>query len=107
MSLAKLQDVTLNVPSWVVMTFSRSRQPYSRQPYMRICNRPFKRLGGTFVDVTKITIFATHPEYRQTLGKGRARFMSQPPPASTFVVVTALADPEFLCEVESVITGGS
>ncbi len=67
-----------------------------------------ERAGASFEDVTKITVFATRPEYRQTLGEVRARFMPQPPPASTFVVITALADPDFLCEVEAiaVINGG-
>jgi enamine deaminase RidA (YjgF/YER057c/UK114 family) len=60
------------------------------------------RVGATFAHVVKITVYATRAEFRQPLSATRARFLPQPPPASTFVVVTALADPEFLCEVEAV-----
>ena len=58
--------------------------------------------GATFGDLTKITVFATKLEYRAKIGEVRARYIPQPPPASTFVVVTSLADPDFLVEIEGV-----
>lgn len=58
--------------------------------------------GATFADLTKITVFATKLEYRAKIGEIRARYISQPPPASTFVVVASLADPDFLVEIEGV-----
>lgn len=58
--------------------------------------------GATFADLTKITVFATKLEYRATIGQVRGRYISQPPPASTFVVVASLADPEFLVEIEGI-----
>lgn len=58
--------------------------------------------GATFADLTKITVFATKLEYRAKIAEVRARYIPQPPPASTFVVVTSLADPEFLVEIEGV-----
>ena len=58
--------------------------------------------GATFADVVKITVFATKLEYRAKIGEVRRRYMSQPPPASTFVVVSSLADPDFLVEIEGV-----
>jgi enamine deaminase RidA (YjgF/YER057c/UK114 family) len=58
--------------------------------------------GATFADLTKITVFATKLEYRAKIGEVRTRYFSQPPPASTFVVVAGLADPEFLVEIEGV-----
>ena len=56
--------------------------------------------GATFADLTKITVFATKLEYRAKIGEVRSRYIPQPPPASTFVVVASLADPEFLVEIE-------
>src|SRR5256885_4197611 len=58
--------------------------------------------GATFADLTKITVFATKLEYRAKIGEVRARYIAQPPPASTFVVVSSLADPEFLVEIEGI-----
>ena len=58
--------------------------------------------GATFADLTKLTVFATKLEYRSKIGEVRARYITQPPPASTFVVVTSLADPDFLVEIEGV-----
>ncbi len=58
--------------------------------------------GATFADLTKITVFATKLEYRAKIGEVRSRYLEQPPPASTFVVVASLADPEFLVEIEAV-----
>jgi 2-iminobutanoate/2-iminopropanoate deaminase len=58
--------------------------------------------GATFADLVKITVFATKLEYRAKIGEVRRRYISQPPPASTFVVVASLADPDFLVEIEGV-----
>lgn len=58
--------------------------------------------GATFADLTKITVFATKLEYRAKIGEVRSRYIAQPPPASTFVVVASLADPDFLVEIEGV-----
>ncbi|HKC91961.1 MAG TPA: RidA family protein [Candidatus Limnocylindria bacterium] len=57
---------------------------------------------ATFEDLTKITVFATKLEYRAKIGEVRARYIPQPPPASTFVVVAGLADPDFLVEIEGI-----
>ena len=58
--------------------------------------------GATFADLTKITVFATKLEYRAKIAEVRARYIPQPPPASTFVVVASLADPDFLVEIEGI-----
>ncbi len=63
--------------------------------------------GATLADLTKITVFATKLEYRQKIGEVRGRYVPQPPPASTFVVITSLADPDFLVEVEGVAVVGT
>ena len=63
-------------------------------------------VGAAFADLTKITVFATKLEYRGKIGEVRARYIAQPPPASTFVVVSSLADPDFLIEIEGVAVTG-
>jgi 2-iminobutanoate/2-iminopropanoate deaminase len=62
--------------------------------------------GATFADLTKITVFATKLEYRAKIGEVRARYISEAPPASTFVVVSSLADPDFLVEIEGIAVIG-
>jgi 2-iminobutanoate/2-iminopropanoate deaminase len=57
--------------------------------------------GATFADITKVTVFATKAEYRAKIGEVRSRYFSQPPPASTFVVISGLADPDFMVEIEA------
>ena len=63
--------------------------------------------GATFEDITKITVFTTKLEYRQKIAEVRQRYLQQPPPASTFVVISGLADPDFLVEIEATAVGGS
>jgi enamine deaminase RidA (YjgF/YER057c/UK114 family) len=63
--------------------------------------------GATFADLTKITVFATKLEYRAKIGEVRARYIRAAPPASTFVVVASLADPDFLVEIEGIAVIGS
>jgi len=64
--------------------------------------RTLAEAGATFADLTKITVLATKLEYRAKIGEVRARYIPQPPPASTFMVVSSLADPDFLVEVEGI-----
>jgi enamine deaminase RidA (YjgF/YER057c/UK114 family) len=58
--------------------------------------------GASFADLVKITVFATKLEYRPQIGAIRSRYIAQPPPASTFLVVASLADPDFLVEIEGI-----
>ena len=62
--------------------------------------------GATFADLTKITVFTTKLEYRARIGEVRARYILEAPPASTFVVVASLADPDFLVEIEGIAVTG-
>jgi len=63
--------------------------------------------GGSFADVVKLTIFTTDLAYRPAIGAARGRhFPAGEMPGSTFVVVSSLADPRFLIEVEAVAVIG-
>lgn len=59
--------------------------------------------GGAMADIVKITIFVTDLAHRAALGPIRGEFFpSGEMPASTFLVVSSLADPRFLVEIEAV-----
>jgi enamine deaminase RidA (YjgF/YER057c/UK114 family) len=59
--------------------------------------------GGTLDDVVKINIYVTDAAYRPAVAAARQRhFQEGRYPASTYVVVSALAVPQLLVEVEAV-----
>lgn len=59
--------------------------------------------GGALDDVVKITIYVTDPSYRPAVAAARQRhFKEGQYPASTYLVVAALAVPQLLVEVEAV-----
>jgi len=53
-------------------------------------------------DVVKITSFLTRYENFASFAQVRARFLGAHRPASTSVIISALAKPEFLVEVEAI-----
>ena len=59
--------------------------------------------GGGMDDVVKITIFVTDPAFRPAVTAARQRhFRDGAYPASTYLVVSALAVPQLLVEIEAV-----
>ncbi len=59
--------------------------------------------GGSMDDIVKITVFVTDPAFRPTVAAARQRhFKEGEYPASTYLVVSALAVPQLLVEVEAV-----
>jgi len=58
--------------------------------------------GGGFDDLVKLNIYMTDVRLMEPYRKVRAAFLKDPGPASTLVVVTALASPDFVLEVEAV-----
>ena len=59
--------------------------------------------GGSMDDVVKINIYVTDAAYRSAVVSARQRHFTEGQyPASTYVVVSALAVPELLVEVEAV-----
>ena len=59
--------------------------------------------GASFKDVVKLNTYSTQPDKIGITRKVRTEFIDgDNPPASTFIGVTALADPAFLVEIEAV-----
>lgn len=59
--------------------------------------------GGTMDDIVKITIFVTDAAYRPAVAAARQKhFKEGQYPASTYLVVSALAVPSLLVEIEAV-----
>lgn len=64
--------------------------------------RAIAAAGGTLADLVKITVYVTHPSYRQAVGEVRRRYLGDALPTSTFLVVAGLADPRYLVEVDAI-----
>ncbi len=58
--------------------------------------------GATFDDVVKLTTYTTSLAYRPKIAEIRARYFKTYFPPNTFVVVSSLATPEYLLEIEAV-----
>ncbi len=74
----------------------------ARQCYRNI-ERVVAAAGGRMADTAKIQVFVTSLDYRAAVGKVRAEFFPAEPPVSTFLVVSSLAEPGFLVEVEAIV----
>ncbi len=61
-----------------------------------------KNAGMAFTNVTKVTIFMTVEAQITECWAAYAAAMPSPPPAATLVVVSALATPEYLVEIEAI-----
>lgn len=59
--------------------------------------------GGRMEDVAKTTVFITDIKYRDAVGQVRQEFFKGEPPANTLLVVSGLADPDFLVEIEAIV----
>jgi 2-iminobutanoate/2-iminopropanoate deaminase len=58
--------------------------------------------GGTLRDVVKVNTYLTDIRHRAEYGPIREEFFGKKMPAHTLVAVAALAQPEFLIEIEAV-----
>jgi enamine deaminase RidA (YjgF/YER057c/UK114 family) len=59
--------------------------------------------GGSMADIVKVNVFVTDLGYRSAVQAARRTWWPEGDyPASTFVVISSLAAPEFLIEVEAV-----
>ncbi len=58
--------------------------------------------GASFADIVKITTYITDPRFRDALTPARSKYFGANPPASTLVVVSGLASPDYLVEIEAI-----
>ena len=65
--------------------------------------RVIEGAGGRMEDVAKTTVFITDIKYRDAVGQVRKEFFKGEPPANTLLVITGLADPAFLVEIEAIV----
>jgi enamine deaminase RidA (YjgF/YER057c/UK114 family) len=56
--------------------------------------------GFSFADVVRINAFVTSRDHLKGYMSVRDRYISDPPPASTLMIVSGFSRPEFLVEVE-------
>ena len=61
-----------------------------------------RHFGGSLANVQKITTFITNWGFRAPVGEVRDALFTTPYPASTLVVISALASPDFLVEIEAI-----
>ncbi len=59
--------------------------------------------GGRMADVVKTTVYITDIANREAIGGARKEFFEGAPPANTLVVISSLADPDFLVEIEAIV----
>ena len=58
--------------------------------------------GMTFADVVRLNAYVTSAEFLGGYMKVRDQFVSDPPPASTLMIVKGFARPEFKVEIEAI-----
>lgn len=69
---------------------------------MQNMEKALKSVGADFTKVMKVTIFVTDARFRQPVSEVRSKYFPTNPPASTFLVVAGLAQPELLVEIEAI-----
>jgi 2-iminobutanoate/2-iminopropanoate deaminase len=75
----------------------------ARQAFRNL-EKAMEAAGGTLKDVVALRIYVVDYQAESGTAVGtalRERFSSENPPASTWIGVAALADPEFLIEIEA------
>src|SRR5262249_30814315 len=63
--------------------------------------------GGSLKDLAKITVYVTDPRYRDPLREVQDQYLSGALPASTLLVVAAMAEPDYLIEIVAVAVLGA
>jgi len=59
--------------------------------------------GGRMEDVAKTTVYITDIKHREAVGRVRQALFKGDPPANTLLVISGLADPAFLVEIEAIV----
>jgi len=61
--------------------------------------------GLTLADIVRLNTFVTHRDHLRPYMAVRDRVVGDPPPASTLMIVSGFARPEFKVEVEAIAVG--
>jgi enamine deaminase RidA (YjgF/YER057c/UK114 family) len=77
----------------------------AREVYQNV-RRVLQAAGGDLTDLLKITTYLTRSEDVPIVAEVRQQFMSGELPASTLIVVSRLAQPDLLIEVEGMAAIG-
>lgn len=72
----------------------------AHQAYVNLKNI-MEEAGGSLENIVKMTTYLTHPDYIEPYREVRNTYFSDPMPPNTLVVISSLADPGFLIEVEA------
>jgi len=73
----------------------------ARQTFTNLKNI-VEEAGGRLENIVKMTTLLTHPGHIETYRAVRNTFFSEPMPPNTLMVITSLALPELLIEVEAI-----
>jgi enamine deaminase RidA (YjgF/YER057c/UK114 family) len=65
--------------------------------------RVIESAGGRMADVARSTVYLTNLEDRTAVAAVRKEFFPSPPPVNTLLVVSSLADPDFLVEIDAIV----
>ena len=101
------------IASWSVRASWGSIRPTAYRPPSKsrrsLCFRNIeavlKDAGLGFADVVRINAFVTGREHLKGYMAARDQFISDPPPASTLMIVGGFSRPEFLVEIEVIAAG--
>jgi 2-iminobutanoate/2-iminopropanoate deaminase len=65
--------------------------------------RVIEAAGGRMADVARTTLYLTRLEDRGPVAEIRKEFFPAPAPANTLLVVSSLASPEYLVEIDAIV----
>lgn len=69
-------------------------------------SRIVEEAGGQMKNVARTTLYLTRLEDRGPVGEVRMEFFPSPAPANTLLVVSSLAAPEYLVEIDAIVALG-
>ena len=105
-------EIPAVIGSWCAPASSGSIRPTacrrrskSRRGFASATSSGAKDAGLGFADVVRINAFVTGREHLKGYMAARDEFVGDPPPASTLMIVSGFARPEFLVEVEVIAAG--
>jgi 2-iminobutanoate/2-iminopropanoate deaminase len=88
---------------------AQDQVPETVEEQTHLCFRNIKAVldeaGFTFSDVVRINAFVVAREHLKGYMSVRDLYIADPPPASTLMIVSGFARPEFLVEVEVIAAG--